>query len=133
VLLGDLRERSSFGDACVREEDVEVTLPLLHRREQTVQVRESRDVALQRGHVPTDLLDCRIELFLASTGNEDVSPLCGEKLRRGEPDAGTTAGDDRNLSLMLVHDTFSFERWPSGRWEGLNGPLPPRPAVPCNC
>jgi hypothetical protein len=46
-----------------------------------VKVIELRGVSLDRGNVVSDQFGCRIELYLSTAEDKDVSAFCDERLR----------------------------------------------------
>src|SRR6266481_8490261 len=103
VGLGDLAERHEFAQAGVGEEDVDATLLLLHRRVQSIQIREIGDVPLDAADVLADLAHRRVELGLTAPGDEDVRAFRGEPSCGGEADSAVAPGDDGDLAFELCH------------------------------
>jgi hypothetical protein len=95
-------------DARIREEDVDAACAFLHRRDQAVEVGELRNVALNRGDSPADLLDGGIKLTLATTRDEDVSAVRNEPLCRRQANAAVAAGDEGDLSIEFAHGLSTF-------------------------
>src|SRR5206468_10027089 len=62
VSLGDLAERHEFAQAGVREEDVDAPLLPLHRRVQSIEIREVGNVPLYAADVLADLAHRGVEL-----------------------------------------------------------------------
>src|ERR1700722_1662827 len=79
-------------------------LLLLYGVVQPVKIGEIGNVALQRGNVLADLIDCRIEFALTTAGDKDVCALGNEALRRGETDSAVASRDDGYFSFQFGHD-----------------------------
>jgi hypothetical protein len=101
VLLADRPERGDGADAGVGEQDVEAAVPLLHRVEQPVEVREVRDVAPHAGDVRADPSYRFIELRLPAARDEDVGPLGDEAPGGSQPDAAVAPGNDRDFPFQF--------------------------------
>src|SRR5262249_44072327 len=102
VLLADRPERGQRQEAGVGEQDVESAVPLLHRGEQPVEVREVGDVARHAGDVLADLPDRLIEFRLAAAGDEDVGALRDEAPGGGQADAAVAPGNDRDFPFQFL-------------------------------
>jgi hypothetical protein len=106
-LLGRVREQRSFGNPRVVDQEVEVvTLPDLAQR-RTDRLAEAgegvsaADIEGQRGGRSALLLDdpyrLQSTLGAAAVGQNHTRPARGDPDRRALPDAGASAGNDRDL------------------------------------
>ena len=97
--LGRRRERCDCPRACVREENVDVTMFLFHDGIEPVQIFQARHVAHDRRNVSLDEGCGLFQLLLSSSGDHDVRAFFHEALGRGQPDPAASAGDDRDLAF----------------------------------
>src|SRR5262249_22004956 len=100
----DQPERGDRQDAGVGEQDVEAALLPLHRGEQSVEVREVRDVARHAGDVPADLPDRLLEFRMPAAGDEDMGALGDGPPGGGQADAAVAPGDDRDFPFQFLRD-----------------------------
>nr|HEV8009312.1 hypothetical protein [Bradyrhizobium sp.] len=70
----------------------------------------------------TDFLQCRVELLLPASGNENVGALLGKTFGGGQADPCTAAGDQSDLSFKLFsHDVLlSDDSGKAARFAELN-------------
>ena len=97
--LSSYRERCDCPRARVREENVDVTMFLLHDGIEPVQIFQTRHVAHDRRNVSIDEACGLLQLFLSSPGDHDVRTFFDEALGCGQANPAASARDDCNLTF----------------------------------
>src|SRR5882724_10951089 len=105
--FGDLTDGRVSRDAGIREQDVEPPLFPLDLGEQTVEVAEPRNIALDSSDVATDLFDGRSQLGIPPSSDEHVCALTGELLRRRQANSAIATGHERDLAVEPSHASTS--------------------------
>ena len=114
VLLSYLAQRGKLSNTSIREHDIELALLPLDLSEETIKIAEVRHVSLDAGHISSDLLDRRSQLWVTAPRDEDVRAFVHKLLRGRQANAATAASNDCDFSLKLTH---VCSPWLSG--EGL--------------
>ncbi len=86
----------------------------LHLPEQTIEIFELSDVALNRRDVPADGRFGLVEFSLASAGDEDISTFLDEGLGSGQSDPTAAAGYDGDFPFELPHEPLLLSCNPTG-------------------
>ena len=146
MLLGDLSQGQQRTAAGVGEHNVQSALLCLDHGEESVEIGEPGDVALNGGEVfPADLRDSIVEALLAAAGDENVGPFRDKSLGGSEADAAVAAGNKGDFFGELIgcrkcaHEVLVFlsdvrlmvlrVRTPSSAMQALSGVayFPPAP------
>ena len=94
-------EGRALRDSSIGEQDVDFALLLFDLSEEPTKIFELRHVSLNGGNIFSNLLDRRVQLRLATSGDKERTFIY-KSLRRGKADAAVATGDKRNLSLKLT-------------------------------
>src|SRR5215475_7089614 len=71
-------------------------------REETIKIGQIRAIALNRGHILSNLLDRAVQFLLTTASNEDVRAFAHKTLRRGGPYPTIAAGNQCDFSCLVV-------------------------------
>ncbi len=118
MILGDRAQCCEFAAAGIGEHHVDLRVPLLDRIVEPIDIGQIGHVAAHAGHPAADLLQRRVERFLAAAGDEHRCTLGRECLGGGEPDAAGAAGDHHDLVVEPVRHRLSPQAFGEA-------PLPP--------
>jgi hypothetical protein len=108
VRLGRRCKRRDCPSACVRKENVDVTVLLFHNSIELVQIFQARHVARDRRNVSPDKGCSFFQVFLSSASDHDVRTFFHEALGCGQANPAVSACDYRNfsrqfLSVIITH------------------------------
>ncbi len=108
VLFGDRSERHvEFAVARAGEEDVDLALFGLDGLEEAVKFGQIAGVSLNAGDVAADEFYRFVELILAASGDEDVSPFFNKELCCGECHSRGGCSDNGDFCFELAHSLRS--------------------------
>ena len=100
--LGRRCKRRDCPSACVRKENVDVTMLLFHDSIEPVQIFQARHVARDRRNVSPDKGCGLFQLFLSSASDHDMRTFFHEALGCGQANPAVSACDDRNFSRQFL-------------------------------
>jgi hypothetical protein len=94
---------AQFGDARIRVEDVNPSVPLVHQLEQGVELGGFRDIRSNRETIRAKLFLSRGGGLRVTPGHNDLGTLLDELLCRSKADPTGTAGNDDKLVREAIH------------------------------
>jgi hypothetical protein len=99
--LRDLRQWRKFAAACIRKQDVDMTLHRGDARVDAIKVGRIRDIAADGFSAVPDDVRGGVQLGLPSASDIDHGALAREPLRRRESDPGAAARYQYDLPGMF--------------------------------
>src|SRR5262245_14332963 len=98
----DRAERRIFRNPGVCEYDIQPALLIFDLRDQAIEIRQVRHIALNGGHVFPDLPDRCIQLRLTAASDKDIRAFLYELFHRGKADAAIASGYKCDFSFKFV-------------------------------
>jgi hypothetical protein len=99
VFFSDFAKWGKFTEASIGEDYIEVSLLLLDRGEQAIEVFQLGNIALNTHDVFTDRFYGSIKFSLATTRDKDIGTFGDKALGGGKTDATVTASDKSDFSF----------------------------------
>src|SRR5580698_1253511 len=99
MLFGHGLKGNKFANAGVGEDNINTPFKLRNGLVKTIEVRQFGNVSLNSGNVAADCLHGFVEFLLTAARDEDIATLSDEQLRRSQPNAFCSAGDNGCLSF----------------------------------
>src|SRR5258706_3110501 len=101
MLFGDCPKGNKFANTGVGENDIDSPLHLSHGLIETIKVGQFGNVSPNARNVATDCPHGRVELLLATAGDEGIGTLPHEEFCRSQPNPFCAASDDSDLAFEL--------------------------------
>src|SRR5438132_5569741 len=106
MLFGDGPKGNKFANAGVGENNIDSPLHLRDGLVETIKVGQFGSVSLNARNIGADCLRGRVELLLATAGDEDIGTLPYEQFCRSQPNPFCAASNDSDLAFELFRHSF---------------------------
>src|SRR5216683_5042437 len=107
MLFGDCPKGNKFANTGVGENDIDSPLHLSDGLVETIKVGQFGNVSLNARNIGANCLRGRVELLLATAGDEDIGTLPHEEFCRSQPNPFCAASDDSDLAFEPWGHFFS--------------------------
>src|SRR5437660_7645786 len=107
MLFGDGPKGNKFANAGVGENNIDSPLHLRNSLVKAIKVSQSGNISLNARNIGADCLRGRVELLLATAGDEDIGTLPHEQFCRSQPNPFCATGDDSDLAFEPWGHFFS--------------------------